>query len=207
MNSGSRLKKIGILGGSFDPIHIGHINIAESAYEEFGLDEVWFVPAGHSPNKNETDMAPAYARAEMISLAIQEHPRFKLSEIELETDEKSYTYLTLTKLNERYPDAIFYFIMGADSLDYLEDWKHPEIICQKAVLLTAVRDDMDLAEICKKIYDLKQLFHARIYPIKGGRTDISSTEIRSRIRAGESDLSMVPLKTAEYIKKKHLYRI
>lgn len=205
MDSGCRYKKIGILGGSFDPIHMGHINIAKSAYKEFGLDEVWFVPAGHSPHKEETDMAPAKARAEMVSLAIQGEPRFRLSEIELETDEKSYTYLTLTKLKERYPDMLFYFIMGADSLDYFEHWSHPEIICEKAVILAAVRDDMELAEICDKINQLKRRFDARIYPIKGGRTDISSTEIRNRIQAGVSDLSMVPPKTAGYIRNNHLY--
>lgn len=142
-------KKIGILGGSFDPIHKGHLNIAQSACEEFHLDEVWFIPAGHSPNKDENQMTPASERAKMVQLAIEEKPFFRMSRMEIEAQETSYTYLTLSRLKEQYPDTHFYFIMGADSLDYLEKWYHPEIICEKATILTAVRDELDLTEIQK----------------------------------------------------------
>lgn len=163
------LKRVGILGGSFDPIHKGHLNIAQSAYEEFALDEVWFIPAGHSPNKDEKKMTAADIRAEMTALAIYDIPYFKLSRMEIDAEGTSYTYLTLTKLKEACPDTDFFFIMGADSLDYLEKWYHPEIICEKAVILAAVRDDMDLSEVEKKISALKQLFPAEIYPIEGGK--------------------------------------
>lgn len=198
-------KKIGILGGSFDPIHLGHINIAFSAYKEYGLEEVWFIPAGHSPNKDENHMAPADMRAEMVALAIEEYPFFKLSRIEIDTPETSYTYLTLTRLAARYPDVRFYFIMGADSLDYFEKWVHPEIICQKAVLLAAVRDQMDVAQIQKKIGDLQKLFKARIYPIYGGRTEVSSTELRKSFRYGNLSNKKLPFKVSEYIKQHQLY--
>ena len=134
----SFLKRVGILGGSFDPIHKGHLNIAQSAYEEFALDEVWFIPAGHSPNKDEKKMTAADIRAEMTALAIYDIPYFKLSRMEIDAEGTSYTYLTLTKLKEACPDIDFFFIMGADSLDYLEKWYHPEIICEKAVILAAV---------------------------------------------------------------------
>ena len=96
--------KIGLLGGSFDPIHQGHLNIAASACEEYDLAEVWFIPAGHSPNKNEAQMTPAECRARMVSLAIQDYPQFKLSRIELDAAETSYTYRTLTKLVDRHPE-------------------------------------------------------------------------------------------------------
>jgi len=144
-------KKIGILGGSFDPIHQGHLNIAEQARIEFDLDEVWFIPAGHSPNKNESEMTSAEMRTEMTALAVASSPYFKVSRIEVDAEETSYTYITLSKLKEQYPNLQFYFIMGADSLDYFEKWRHPEIICQKSIILTAVRDDMDLDEIYAKI--------------------------------------------------------
>ena len=94
------LKRVGILGGSFDPIHKGHLNIAQSAYEEFALDEVWFIPAGHSPNKDEKKMTAADIRAEMTALAIYDIPYFKLSRMEIDAEGTSYTYLTLTKLKE-----------------------------------------------------------------------------------------------------------
>lgn len=199
------MRKIGILGGSFDPIHKGHLNIAESARREFELDNVWFIPAGHSPNKDEQGMTPAVQRCCMVELALADYPYFKCSKIEVEAENTSYTYLTLTKLKERYPDTELYFIMGADSLDYLEKWKHPEIICEKAVILTAVRDDMDIAQICEKTAWLKKFFSAQIYPIREGRTGISSTELREQIKAGVLDPDMLPSQTADYIRKHHLY--
>lgn len=200
-------QKIGILGGSFDPIHMGHINIAQNAYEEFGLDEVWFVPAGHSPNKDERQMTPAEDRLKMVSLALTDYPQFRLSDIEAESEGISYTYLTLTRLKEQYPNVTFYFIMGADSLDYFEQWLHPEIICQNAILLVAMRDDMDVKAIREKISVIQSLFSARIYPLTGEKTDISSTGLRisAKLQDLESVAGALPKKVAEYIARRGLY--
>lgn len=198
-------KKIGILGGSFDPIHLGHLNIAKSAYQEFHLDEVWFIPAGHSPNKKETVMTSAKIRAEMVSLAIAEYPYFRLCSIEMDSSGISYTYRTLTRLTELYPDVKFYFIMGADSLDYLEQWVHPEIICQKAIILTAVRDEMNFQEIQKKIEEIKQLFPCEIYPILGGRTAVSSSGLRACIKKQKTGDLMLPKAVWDFISRNHLY--
>lgn len=198
-------KKIGILGGSFDPIHMGHLNIAQSAYLEYGLDEVWFIPAGHSPNKDEREMTPAGIRAEMVSLAIEPYPHFRLSRIEVEAKETSYTYLTLAKLKAQYPDIEFYFIMGADSLDYFAEWRHPEIICEKAVVLAAVRDDMDAGRMEEKIAYIKALFAARIYPLKCGRMDVSSTELRWQVKHSTEEPAMLPKSVLAYIKEHQLY--
>lgn len=200
-------KKIGILGGSFDPIHIGHLNIAKSACREFALDEVWFIPAGHSPNKNEREMTPAVDRAAMVALAIADEPQFRISDIELKMEQTSYTYLTLTRLKEQNPEAQLFFIMGADSLDYFEQWRHPEIICRMAVLLVAVRDHMNLQEIRKKISFLQMLFEAEIHPVSGGRTEISSTELRRQVKSGTVDSSMLPEGVATYIWKHRLYGV
>lgn len=205
MEQKNQRKKIGILGGSFDPIHQGHLNIAEHARNEFHLDEVWFIPAGHSPNKNETDMTSAKMRTDMVALAIAPYPYFRLSRMEVEAGETSYTYLTLSKLTEQYPDIQFYFIMGADSLDYFEQWRHPEIICQKSVILCAVRDGMDVSQIEKKISMLKGLFEAEIYPIHGGKTDISSTELRRRISMQKKRPELLPKSVWEYILDHDLY--
>jgi nicotinate-nucleotide adenylyltransferase len=200
------LQKIGILGGSFDPIHQGHLNIAQSAYEEFDLDEVWFIPTGHSPNKNEAFMTSAEDRMRMTELAVENIPFFSVSRIELEYPGTSYTYLTLTRLKEQYPNTIFYFIMGADSLDYFEKWYHPEIICRLCIILVAVRDDMDEQQIRKKIHFLSGLFEAEIYPIRGGRTDISSTELRKELCRNVKH-PLLPKAVADYITEKGLYKI
>ena len=109
-------RKIGILGGSFDPVRNGHLAIARAAYTDFDLDEVWFIPAGHSPNKNESGMTPSEYRAEMVALAVKPYPYFKMSTVEIEAEETSYTYLTLTKLKEACPDTDFFFIMGLTPL-------------------------------------------------------------------------------------------
>lgn len=178
MEQQAQRKKIGLLGGSFDPIHQGHLNIAAAACAEYGLAEVWFIPAGHSPNKDETEMTSAEHRAAMVALAIQGYPKFKLSRIELDAAEISYTYRTLTKLAAQYPEIDFYFIMGADSLDYFEQWRRPEIICEKAVILVAARDSLALPQIREKIAKLQQLFWARIFPIQSGYTGVSSTMLR-----------------------------
>lgn len=200
------LKKMGVFGGSFDPIHQGHLNIAQDAYEEFGLDAVCFIPAGHSPNKKEQFMTPAEIRAEMTALAIQDIPHFFLSDIEIQSRNTSYTYLTLTKLKELYPDTELYFIMGADSLDYFERWCHPEIICQKAVILAAVRDDMDISAVQAKIKRLQRLFPAEIYPLHGRKTEVSSSELRKEISESGSYSNMIPKQTAVYIRNHGLYR-
>ena len=198
--------KIGILGGSFDPIHNGHLAIAESAYKDFNLDEIWLIPAGHSPNKDEEKMTSAVIRAEMTALAAQNIPHFKLSTYEIEKIGTSYTYLTLSDFKEQYPDTYFYFIMGADSLDYFESWKHPEIICRKAIILVAVRDDMDLDDIQQKIEFIKMQFHAEIYPLSCPKMDISSSEIRTKLQTGKSIDDIVPQAVADYITKHELYK-
>ena len=199
-------KKIGILGGSFDPIHNGHLSIAESAYRDFGLDEVWLVPAGHSPNKDENKMTSAAVRAEMAELAVWNMPYFKISNYEIEKDGTSYTYLTLSDFKEKYPETIFYFIMGADSLDYFECWRHPEIICQNAVILVAVRDDMDLNNIREKISHIQSLFHAEIYPLTCPKVDISSSGIRADLAKGILPQDKLPQAVLNYIQEKQLYQ-
>ena len=198
-------KKIGILGGSFDPIHNGHLAIAESAYRDFNLDEIWLIPAGHSPNKDENKMTSATARAEKTALAAQNLPHFKLWTYEIDKEGTSYTYLTLSDFKEQYPNTDFYFIMGADSLDYFDAWRHPEIICQKAIILVAVRDDMDLNDINEKIEHIKTQFHAEIYPLSCDKIDISSSEIRANLQNGKDICDMVPQAVADYITKHNLY--
>jgi nicotinate-nucleotide adenylyltransferase len=200
------MRRIGLLGGSFDPIHNGHINIAEAAYREFELDEVWFIPAGHSPNKDENSMTDAAHRYRMVELAVSSVPYFKISDIEFGQTDTTYTYLTLTRLHDKYPDCTFYFIMGADSLDYFEQWKYPQRICDLANILIAVRDELGAAAVNNKIEQLKCDLNGNFYQITGGKTDISSTEIRQKIRSGTDISTIVPPEVCDYIKQEDLYK-
>ena len=151
-------------------------------------------------------MTSAAMRAEMTALAAQDIPHFKVSTHEIDKEGTSFTYLTLTDFKEQYPDTDFYFIMGADSLDYFDAWRHPEIICQKAVILVAVRDDMDLDDIQAKIEHIKAQFSAEIYPLSCKKIDISSSEIRANLQDGKDICGMVPPAVADYIAEHELYK-
>lgn len=199
-------RKIGIFGGSFDPIHNGHLAIAKSAYQDFDLDEVWFIPAGHSPNKKESNMTPAGQRAKMTELAIASIPYFQLSRIEIEAAETSFTYLTLEKLKKNNPLDTFYFIMGADSLDYFEKWRYPDRICACANILVAVRDDWDCTKVKEKITEIKKLFQAEISLLSVKKMDVSSHKIRSDIANGIPVGDRIPDAVEKYIKEKGLYQ-
>lgn len=200
-----RKNKIGILGGSFDPVHNGHLAIALAAVREFGLDEVWLVPTGHSPNKDEREMTSPELRAQMVELAVAPFPRLKLSRLELDAERTSYTYLTLRALKEKYPDTIFYFIMGADSLDYFEEWRHPEIICQCAEILAAVRGQWDRDACMEKIAALTEKFHAGIHLLSCERFDASSRGIRAMLKEGKSAEGLLPEAVYGFIRENHLY--
>lgn len=198
--------RIGILGGSFDPVHNGHLNMARQAKEEYALDEVWLMPAGHSPNKNEKDMKPAHIRLAMVELAVSAEPYLKASDFEIRSKGISYTYRTMEQLTVQYPEDEFFFIMGADSLDYLEYWVHPEILCKNAVILVVNRDHFAEKDLLGKIAKINQLFHADIRIVHCGKYDVSSHEIRERIALGDACRNLLPARVAAYITENHLYQ-
>lgn len=194
------LKKIGILGGSFDPIHKGHIFMAVHAYEQYDLDEVWLIPNGHAPHKDEDKMADAEARLAMCELVASQYTFMETCDIEIKSEEYSYTYLTMQKLTKAYPEYEFYFIMGADSLDYFEKWRYPEIIASLCKLLVVNRDEFSEQDLKNKIQRINQFFPAEIQIVHGPKYDVSSTEIRH----GQKLDDVLP-EVKEYILKNHLY--
>ena len=201
--------KIGIMGGTFDPIHKGHLILAKAAYQEFQLNEVWFLPNGNPPHK--TSQAPgasAAQRVAMIKQAIAETPYFKLEEYEVLRKEKSYSYKTMEHLKQVYPDHVFYFIIGADSLFSIEEWMRPERLLANCIILAACRGEFDTtAKMEKRITYLKQKYDARIEILPAPLMEISSQEVREALRCGESKLhSYLPEQTLNYIKTNHLYR-
>ncbi len=132
-------RRIGIMGGTFNPIHNGHLNIIRQAREQFGLDEVWLMPTGESPHKGITDSLGRYDRLHMCQLAVQGMRGVKVSDLEIRRSGKSYTYLSLKELRQRFSDDSFYYIIGEDSLDLFFSWVHPERICAMATILIACR--------------------------------------------------------------------
>ncbi len=199
-------KKTGIMGGTFNPIHIGHLLLAENAKETFGLDEILFIPSGLSYMKSTMEVAPKNIRLEMTRLAIADNPSFVLSPVEVEREGNSYTCDTLDVLRREKPETDFYFIVGADSLFAMENWKQPEKIFHHCTILVSVREGSDDYQLMAKISYLKDKFHADIRLIDMKEIAVSSTDIRYRIRMGKSVRYMMPDSVIAYIQKHHLYQ-
>lgn len=199
------MKRIGIMGGTFNPIHNGHLLLAQWALDSQALDEVWFVPTGVSYLKAEQNVLPGNERLHMTKLAVEDNEAFKVSDIELNREGFTYTYETLEQLKALYPEAAFFFIVGADCLYALENWKAPDRILANCVLLAAVRGNASIEELEKKKTELKKRFGGdiRLFPFMN--VEISSTEVRNRVRQGKSIRYLVPEKVREYIVHKGFY--
>ena len=178
-----------------------------SDYQTFGLDQVWLIPAGHSPNKDEEKMTSGEYRYVMCQIATKTDNKLYVSRMELDCPERSYTYRTLEKLVEQYPENEFYFIMGGDSLDYLETWKHPEIITALAIILVVPRYPFEPEVLNAKIDRLKELFACDIRLIPCPEYPISSTAIRQSLAEGKPLEKDFPIGVLAYIRDKKLYTV
>lgn len=202
----SRKKRIGIMGGTFDPIHNAHLTLAVQAYEQFELDEVWILPNGNPPHKRDTKQAKVAHRMEMIRLAIRDIPGLKLCDMESSGAEYHYTCETLGQLNAHYPDTEFYFIMGADSLFEFDRWREPEKISRECVILAAARDHCRQEEIRARIRELNRRYGADIRILNTPNMDIASEDIREIIADGARIPDIVPAAVADYIRRNGLYQ-
>lgn len=199
-------KKVGIMGGTFDPIHYGHLILAQNALDTFSLDEILFVPSGTPWLKESTKVLSKNKRVSMTGMAIEDNPDFALSTIEIDREGNSYSYETVEELKRMQPKTDFYFIMGADSLLEIERWKQPDRLMTECTLLVAVRDDCDREGLEKQIIYLTDKYQADIKILPANRIDISSTKIRRMIREGKSVRYMLPDQVIRFIQKNHLYR-
>lgn len=200
------MRKVGIMGGTFNPIHNGHLMLAREALRQFTLDEVLFMPCGNAYMKEAQDIESGQTRAEMTALAIQGNPYFTLSTIELEHQGNTYTYQTLERLKKGTSDANYYFIMGADSLFHITEWALPERIFSNCCILAAVRDDKTSDDLESQIRMLKREYDADIRVLQTLPMNVSSSDIRCKISAGESIEGDVPETVRTYIEKRGLYR-
>lgn len=196
--------KIGILGGTFDPIHNAHIEIAKNALKQFKLDKVWIMPTPNPPHKDNSTFASEEDRINMIKLAIKGNDGLKFCDYELKlgSEDKTYTADTLTRLVEDYPDDKFFFILGSDSLSSFINWYKPEVIVEKAQLLAVKRDDETGADLEKNITEIENKFGIMIPSIIMPEMNESSTLIRT----GEQTLDYtVPKEVKKYILEHNLY--
>ncbi|MCD8232245.1 MAG: nicotinate-nucleotide adenylyltransferase [Clostridiales bacterium] len=199
-------KRVGIFGGTFNPIHNGHLLIAKNACEQFCLEKIIFLPTGHAPHKAFMGEDMCLHRRKMTELAIAPYPIFELSLREMNRTTVNYTYRTLHELNAEYSDTQFYFILGADSLFDFQLWRHPELICQEAVILAAVRDDFDEEKVDAQIAFLSEKYNGKIHRIRTRNYKVSSREIRERICSGKNVRGMLPDSVLEYIQDNRLYK-
>lgn len=198
-------KRIGIMGGTFNPIHYGHLLIAENACEQFQLNQVIFMPAGSPPHKNNNQILNAGNRLDMIQLAITDNPHFSCSDYEILKEGICYTYLTLQEFKNRFPEYHVYFIMGADSLAYFETWRHPEEISRLCTILAAVRDGLNIEELLPIQAHLNEKYGTQASFINTPNFSVSSQMIRQRVFNRQSIRYLVPDAVEKYIKQHKIY--
>ncbi|MDA0748202.1 MAG: nicotinate-nucleotide adenylyltransferase [bacterium] len=189
----------GILGGTFDPIHAGHLIIAQEVLDQCCLDRVVFVPCADPPHKQIQKMTPALMRAEMVELAVSDNPRFEVSRIELERPGKSYTIETLRQFRRLWgPGVLLHLIIGADNAVELSTWCDPRGVLDLAQVTVAARPDFNQE-------DVDPVFAQHMRFVQTPLLQISSTDIRRRFREGRSVRYLVPLGVEEYMKRQKLY--
>lgn len=203
------MRRIGIMGGTFNPIHVGHLLLAQWAVDAAGLEEVWFIPTGISYKKDSREILPGPQRLHMTELAVRDNALFKCLDIEVRREGYTYSYETLEQLKAIYPEDEFFFITGADCLFTIENWKNPERIFGNCTLLAAVRGDRPIGEMDRKRHELEQRYpgsQGKILLLPFISMSICSTDIRQRIREGKSVRYLVPDNVLAYIEEKGFYR-
>ncbi len=199
--------RIGIFGGTFDPVHYGHLLLAETCREQCELDQIWFLPASVPPHKQERVLTPANRRTEMLELAIAGHEAFVVSSLEIERGGVSYTVDTLSIIRERHSDADLFFLMGADSLRDLPTWRQTQRICQLATPVVVRRrgaPEPDYSVLNGIVGDERSKEIQR-HQVEMPVVEFSSTAIRQAIAAGRSIRFQTPRAVEKYIETHGLY--
>lgn len=201
------LPRVAIMGGTFDPIHYGHLVVAEEARHRFSLDKVVFVPAGHPPHKSGEEVSPARDRFLMAVLATVSNPWFEVSDLEVERPGPSYTVDTLREFKGLYgPGSELFFITGADAALEIGTWKDPDTILELCVFLAATRPGYRFPSPDEVSDPALRPYLSRILRFDIPELGISSTDIRARVREGRPIRYLVPESVAAYIAKAGLYR-
>lgn len=198
-------KKIGIMGGTFNPIHYGHLILAQTAMEKFSLDHVWFMPSKTPPHKSDEQITSTEHRIEMTRLAVEDNPGFELSLFEMEREGYTFTYETLQLLKKDYPNTKFYFIMGADSVYTFHKWREPRIVASLCTILAANRSQEVDEAFLHQLEILRETYQADIHLLEIPSVEISSSDIRSKREQGQSIRYYTPKSVVDYIETHRLY--
>ena len=197
--------KIGIMGGTFNPIHTGHLLLAQYAMDACKLDKVLFIPTGNSYMKDSREILSGDVRLKMVNLAIAGVEEFEGSDVEILREGNTYTCETLPELKKLYPGASFYFLMGADSFLSIHRWKSPEIILANTALVVVTRDGVSYERLEEQKKFLETEYGGEVELVSFPTIDISSSEIRKRIREGKSVRFQVPEEVRIFIEENGLY--
>ena len=199
--------RLGIYGGSFDPVHHGHLLMAESFREQCALDQLWLIPASQPPHKQHRQLAPAKHRLEMLRLATSGHSAFVVSTIETSRDGISYTVDTLAEVAAQNADAELLLLIGSESLSALPTWRDPRGICELAIPAVVHRRGKEIDySVLTNLVSPERLERIRTCQIDNPLIEISSTEIRRRVAAGQSIRYRTPRAVEKYIETHGLYR-
>lgn len=195
--------KVGIMGGTFDPIHIGHLILAMEAINYKNLDEVWFIPTGNPNFKQDKNVTDKQKRFEMVKIATQDNNKFNVCDYEINKKGVTYSWETMKYLRENY-DYDFYFIMGEDSLMSVETWENAEDFLKNTKILACIRRQEEMSKLDVKIDDLKSKGYF-VEKIPTSFIDISSTKIREKVQTNQDFRYFVPNQVFEYIVRNKLY--
>jgi nicotinate-nucleotide adenylyltransferase len=200
--------RIGVFGGTFDPVHLAHLILAEQCREQARLDQVWFIPAARPPHKQERVLTPFAQRVEMLALAIAGQPAFRINELERDRPGPSYTADTFAELRRINPEAELFLLLGSDTLTDLPHWHEPARVAESATLLVVNRPEEPVMEIepLARALNLPANVPLRSQLIAMPLVAISSRDLRQRAAAGKSLRYLVPRTVETYILDKHLYR-
>lgn len=199
------MKKVGIMGGTFNPIHNGHLFLAEHAYEQAELDYVLFMPTMNPPHKADMTIVSAEHRINMVREAIKDNPHFIISDFELNRPGITYTSDTLKALKENEPDTDYYFIVGGDSLMMMAHWMDPQTVFDLSTIIAGGREQCSQEQLEAQVKYLENEFNGKIILLDMPLIELSSEKVRKRMSKGKSINYYVPDKVATYIKEHNLY--
>lgn len=198
--------RIGLFGGTFDPVHLGHLVLAEQCRDQCGLEEIWFVPAGSPPHKPPRDITPGPVRLELLEFAIAGHEQFRIQRWELDRTGPSFTVETLEHFRSLSPENDFFLLLGADSIRDLPTWREPHRILQLAGIIAVNRGSEDATDWRKLPEEFSPEEQARIQFVSIPGLEIASRDLRARVRAGRSIRYLVPRAVEIAIQERQLYR-
>ena len=205
-----RVKRIGVMGGTFDPIHNGHLVTAEEAWKQFQLDQVLFVPSGSPPHKDNRENLDAEDRYLMTVIATATNPHFRVSRMEVDRRGPSYTIDTVRELHRIYgKNTEVFFITGADAILEILTWKEPDLVLREATFIAATRPGYDLKKLEESLPQVEKDRHdtdPRVLVMEIPALAISSTDIRNRVKQGRPITYLVPEGVSEFIEKSGFYR-